>query len=120
MLGHMPFAGEVGRVAGGFQNLGDRNAAPVEVSLVALEAAVIHHVADTCLVGVETGQQRCAGGAAAPGIVELGQADSPGGEAVEIRGLDLAPIAADIAEAHVIGHHDNDVGTLCCALAAGG
>ena len=54
------------------------------------------------------------------GIVELGQADSPGGEAVEIRGLDLAAVAPDVAEAHVVGHHDNDVGAPWRALDVGG
>ena len=49
------------------------------------------------------------------------------GEAVEVRRADLAAVAADVAEAHIVGHDEDDIGALgggrvcgCCAQRARG
>ena len=69
------------------------------------------HVPNAGLVGVESGEQRRTARAAARGVVELGEAQAAGGEAVEIGGVNLAAVAAEIAEADVVGENDDDVGT---------
>ena len=45
-------------------------------------------------------------------IVELGEAHATGGEGVDVGRPDFAAVAAQVAEAHVVGHHDDDVGSF--------
>lgn len=59
-------------------------------------------MADASLVCVEPGEERGAGGAAAGGVVELGEAEARLGEGVELRGVDLAAVATQIGVADVI------------------
>ena len=59
-----------------------------------------------------------AGGAAAGGVVELGEAHAAAREAIQIGGVDLASIAAEIGVAHVVGQDEEDVRTLVCRGAA--
>lgn len=47
--------------------------------------------------------------------VEVGEFDAVGGEAVEVGGADLVvAVAADVAEALVVGHDEEDVGLRAC------
>lgn len=106
----MPLAGHHDGVAGGFEGLGHGLAVVVEVALIGGDAAVVNHVADAGLMGIEAGEESGAGGAAAGGVIELGEADAALREAVEVGGGDFAAIAADVGEAHVIGHDDEEIG----------
>lgn len=110
ILADVPFAGHHDGIAGGFKGFGHGLAVLVEVALIGGDTAVVHHVADAGLVGVEAGEEGGAGGAAAGGIIELGEADAALGEAVEVGSRDFAAIAADVGEAHVVGHDDEEIG----------
>ena len=109
MARNMPFPGHVGLVAGGAQDFGNRRGVLVDAAAIGGQAEIALHVADARLVGMKTCQQAGASGAAAPGIVELGETDALGGEAVEVRRLDLAAVATQIGKAHVISHDEDDV-----------
>ena len=72
----------------------DRNPDPaldelVELAAVAGDSAVLHHVADARLLGIESGEQAGAGGAAAGGGVELGHSQASRGHAVQVGGGDF-------------------------------
>ena len=108
--GDVPFSGHVGAVSGWLEGLGDGEAFLVEVALVLGDSVVAGHVANAGLVRVESGEEGGAGGAAAAGIVELGEAHAVGSEGVEIGGFDFASVAADVGVAHVIGHDEDDIG----------
>ena len=102
----LPLADHHRPVAGRLEQLGDRRA-PAEVfGLVPAIAAVPD------LLAVETGEERCPGGAADGVVVELGEAEAVGGERVDMGGADFAAVAADIGPAHVVGHDQHDVGPL--------
>jgi hypothetical protein len=58
---------------------------------------------------MQAGQQRGSRGAAARRVVELRVAQSAERQAVEIGRFDLAAIAADIREAHVVVQDDQNV-----------
>ncbi len=108
--GHMPLAAHERRVTGGFERLSDGDALAVQVAAIAGQPEVAHHVADAGLVGVEAGEQAGAGGAAAGGVVELGEADAARGQPVDVGRADLAAVTAEVGKAHVVGHHQDDVG----------
>ncbi len=72
----------------------------------------VGHMANAALVGIETGEQRGAGGTAPAVVVELGEAEAVRGEFVEIGGVDFAAVTADVREAHVVGHDEDDVGAF--------
>lgn len=63
-------------------------------------------------MGVESGDEGGARGAAAGAGVEGGEAGSTGGEAVEVGGGDFAAVAGEVREAEVIGEDEEDVGAL--------
>jgi len=109
VLAHVPLAAHDREVARRPQHLGDGHAATVEAALVARLALVLGHVADARLVRVETGQQRGARRAAARGVIELREAQAVRRERVEIRRRNLAAVAAEVGEAHVIHEDDDDV-----------
>ena len=111
-LTNVPLARHERRVARFLEHFRDRDAAVVQVALVGRAAAVVDHVPDPRLVSVESGQQRCAGRAAAARVVELSEAQSLRCQRVQVRRRDLAPVASDVGEAHVIGHDDDDVRAL--------
>jgi hypothetical protein len=71
---------------------------------------IVHHVADAGLMRIEAGEERRPGGAAAGGVVELGEAEAVFGEAVEGGGGDFTPVGADIGLAEIVGHDENNVG----------
>ena len=62
------------------------------------------------LMGVKAGKQGRPRGTAARAVVELAESDAPLGQAVEVRRGDLRAVAADVREAHVVGHNQDDVG----------
>jgi hypothetical protein len=43
------------------------------------------------------------------GVVELGEAQAASGEFVEVGRFDLAAVAAEVGEAHVVGHDEEEV-----------
>ena len=105
----MPLAGHRGPVAGRPQHLGDGDAAVIEIAPVSVLAPVLGHVADARLVRVQAGQQRGAGGAAAARVVELREPQPAGRKLVEVGRGNFAPVAADVAEAHVVDEDHDDV-----------
>jgi len=62
------------------------------------------------LVTVKAGEEGDTGGVALGGVVELGEAEAIGGEGVEVWGIDFGAVAAEVGEAEVIGHDENDIG----------
>ena len=108
--GDVPFTDGIISVAGGVEDFGDGEALAVEVSAVAWEMVIVDHVADASLVGVQAGEERGAAGATAGGVIELGEADSVGGEGIEVRGGDFATETTEIGEAHIVGEDDDDIG----------
>ena len=108
----VPFAAHVGGVSRRPERLGDGHALVVEAAPVAVLVEIRRHPSDADLVGVEAGEDRRPGGAAPGGVVELGEADAVGGQTVETRGLDLAAVAADVGEPHVVVHDEQDVGSV--------
>src|SRR5699024_5804599 len=105
----MPFACQVVVVSGWPEGFGDGAASVVQIAGVPLGRIVVVQDADTGLVWVQTREQRCPRGAAPRRVVELGQGSSPGCEAVDLGGLDLAAEASDIGEAHVVGEDEDDI-----------
>ena len=112
VLGDVPLAGHGRAIAGGPQHLGDGDAVVVEIAAVAVLATVLGHVAHARLVRIEAGHQCRAGRAAAARIVKLREPQSGGGQLVEVGRGNLAAIAADVAEAHVVHKHHDDVRPL--------
>ena len=102
VAGDVPFARDVGGIARGLERFGDGDAVAIQIAAVAVVAVVVHHPADTGLMGVKSGEQAGAGGAAAGGVVELGEADPVLRKIVEIRGFNLAAVTADVRVAHVV------------------
>ena len=49
-----------------------------------------------------------------------GKGSNARGEMVEVRGLDLRPVAPDVGEAHVVGHDEDDVGSRPRVRGGGG
>ncbi len=60
------------------------------------------HLLVTRLPAISAGEEADAGGVAFRGVVELGEAQAVGGEAVEVRGFDLSAVAADIGVTEVV------------------
>ena len=106
----MPLARHQRAIATGAQHFGNGDTIIAQVALIGARATVLHHVADAGLVGVETGQQRGAGGAAARAIVHLRAADAVTLHVIEIGRLNFGAIAADVGITHVIDQDDDDVG----------
>ena len=110
--GHVPLARHVGPVAGLPERLGDGHGIGVEVAGVAVDAVVVHHVTDVGLVRVQPGQQRRPRGAAAGGVVELAEAQPARRQPVQVGGGDLAAVATQVREAHVVVEDHDDVGPV--------
>jgi len=106
---HVPLAGHIRAVACGLERLGQGDALAVDVAPVAGQLPVRLHAAHAGLVGVESREQLGAGRAAACAVVKLGEPNALGREGVEVGGLDLAPVATDVGEAHVVGHDEDHV-----------
>ncbi len=105
----VPLAAHVRLVAVALERLRDGDAALVQVAGVALGTRVVGEDADAGLVRVQAGQHRRPRRAAARGVVELREAQPVGGEAVEVRRLDLAAVAADVGVAHVVVEDQHDI-----------
>ena len=112
ILAHMPLARHRGEVARRPQHLTDGHAGVIEPTAIARHTFVIRHVTDPCLMRIQTGEQRGACGAAAAGVVELGEAKPVLRERIEVRRGNLRAIAAKVREAHVIDEDHDDVRTL--------
>ena len=97
---HVPLAGVVAAIAGLAQVVRDQ-----ALPLRPRAGRRIH--AD--LRGVVTGQDGRTCGPASAGIVEVGEPDAVRREAVEIRRLDLAAVAARVRKAHVIHQYEHHV-----------
>ena len=109
----MPLAGHDGVVTGVAEDFGEGDGVFGEDVLVGGEIGGTGHVTNASLVGVEAGENGGARGAAAAGVVEVGEAQAVGGEGVEVGGFDFGAEAADVGEAHVVGEEDDDVGPRC-------
>ena len=72
--GDVPFASGVGAIARGLEGFGDGDAATVQRAAIAVDAVVVHHVADAGLVRIKPGEQRGACGAATAHVVKLREA----------------------------------------------
>ena len=96
LLPDMPLAGHQRGVAGVLEDFGNRDAVVVQKPLVRRHPEIADHVADTGLMGIETGQQGRPCRAAAGRVVELSEAQALGRERVQVRGRDLPAVAADI------------------------
>lgn len=109
----VPLARHPGVVAGRLEVFGDGGCFESEFPFVSFEPVILaRHVADTGTMGVESGQHAGAGGAATSGVVELAETHPVSRELIDVRGLDFAPVAAEVREAHVIEHDDDHVGLL--------
>ena len=105
----MPLAAMVATVAGGLQVIGKQARPGLTDALAAAGDAGQGVAVD--LLGVVTGEQGAAGGPAASGVIELGEAHAVVGEAVEVRRGDLAAVAAEVGEAQVVGEDQHDIGS---------
>ena len=74
------------------------------------------HVVVANRVGVVAGEQLGSCGVALCGVVELGEAQPVLGQLIEVGGLDLPAIAADVGIPHVIDHDQDDVWTRSVRL----
>lgn len=112
LFSDVPFPGKEGAVADGFEDFGQGDTAIIEIALIRARGAIagIHHAAHSSLVGIEAGEEGCAGRTTAGSIVELTKADSLGGERVENGGFDLPSVAAEVRPAEVIGQDDEHIG----------
>ena len=61
---------------------------------------------------VEPGEEGSTRRGALGVVVELRELHPLGGESVDVRRVDLAPVAADVGPAHVVRHDEEDVGGL--------
>ena len=111
LLPHVPFAAHGGEIARPAQHLAKGDAAVVEPPAIARHAAVLDHVPHAGLMRIKPGEDRSARRAAAAGVIELGEAQTVGRQLVEVGRRDLAAVAADVREAHVVHQDDNDVGS---------
>ncbi len=119
LLAHVPLARHQRAIARRLQCLGNRDALLVQIALIGGITLVAHHEPDARLVGVQPRQQRCPRRAAASAVVELREANALGREAVEMGGMDLPTIAADVGVAHIVGHDQHDVGLAARARRRG-
>ncbi len=72
-------------------------------------APVVHHVPDARLMRVKPCEQRRAGRAATRGVVKLREPHAALRQRVERGRRDLAPVAAEVGIADVVGHDEDDV-----------
>jgi len=113
-VSHMPFPRDGGEVAGLAKDLRDGVAVFVQGAPVTGDTLVGGHPAYSGLMRVESGQERGPGGAAASGIIKLGELRATLGEGIEVRGGNLTAIGPDIGKPHIVHHDEDNVGTLVC------
>ena len=107
---HVPLARHVRPVAGRLERFGNRHHVAPQFALVARQVPVARHQPDTRLMLIHPRQQRSPRRAAAGRIVELRKPQSPPSQPIQIRSVDLPAITADVREAHVVRHDQDDVG----------
>ncbi len=104
----VPLAAVVAAVAGGLEEV--RQQAGPALARAADAAGQGGQGVAVDLLGMVAGEQGAARGPAAGGVVEAGEAEPVGGEAVEVRGCDLAAVAAEVGVAEVVGEDEQDAG----------
>ena len=114
---NVPFSGHQRVVPGWTQHLGERHALTIQEALVgSLDSQRLigrrRHVADSGLVRMKPRQQTRSCGAAAAGVVELGESQSVARELIDVGRLDLASITTQVRESHVV-HEDHDNVRTC-------
>ena len=115
LAGEVPFAGHEGGVARRLGDLCESDTGIVDVSgvggvkLFCVGSFFAGHVADADLMRVKPGQQGGAGGAAAGGVVELGETQTTFSERVKIRRCDVAAVATKIGIAKIIRKDDKHI-----------
>jgi hypothetical protein len=125
---HVPLAAQERLVARRAQHLCDRRARFVEVALIPtvllqhrcpraawrrIGEAAEGHPADTGLMWVQAGEQRRSRGTATSRVVHLRVAQAARGERVDVRCADLAAVATEVGEPHVVGEDHDEVRCLC-------
>ena len=105
----VPLARYAGGVAVGGEDLGRGGAVAVQVALVSDGGIVPGEDANTGLVGVQAGQERCPRGAAAGGGVELGELGASGGQLVQVGGIDLATVGSQVGVPEVVSEDEHNV-----------
>ena len=113
-VAHVPFAGEIGGIAAIPHELPEAVRVGTQEALVAgLALLVVGHDrpqgarARPMMVdaGVHHGARRFAGRSG----VEIGESNAGLGDVVDVGRLDLAAIGAEVAEAGIVDHHEDDV-----------
>ena len=117
----MPFTGHHGLITRRLQQLGDGR----QIIGQARAISGFFHLAVPAAkgAGAKAGvgriapcQERGTRRAAAPVVIKVAKAQAVCRHAVEVGRIDLTAIAAEIGVARIVGHNDNDVGTLRCRL----
>ena len=110
----MPLSGQVGPVARGFQGFGNRDAVLIQRAGIAVGGRIAAlpveaHPTDACLVRRESGQKRSSRGAASRSAVEVGEPHAAAGKPIQHRRTHLSPVAAYVAETHIVHKNHYDV-----------
>ena len=106
----VPLADGEGGIARVAEDLGRSGDVGGELAPVAgIAGVVLADVADARCVRVDPGEQGGPGGRAHRVDVKVREADSLSGKAVEVGGVDLAAVAAEVGEPDVVDEDDHDV-----------
>ena len=114
LLAHVPLAGHAGEIAVVVQHFGHRDDVVAKPAGRPLRAFVdnVVEVPHPRLMGIDAGHERSPRRAAARRVVELREADPMLGKCVDVGRRDLAAVAAEVGEAHVVDENHHDVRTL--------
>ncbi len=112
LLPEMPFPDDGRVIARRAEHLRHRHAAVIELCVRAFRLRQLQtiEIAHPGLMRIQTGHQRGPRGAAPRRVVKLREAHTARCQRIEIRCRDLAAVAAEIAESHVIDEDNEDVG----------
>ena len=114
-VAQVPFADGAGRIAFGLQGPGNRDLVRRQpAGIVRIEHMPARTAGHAAANGQPPGQQRRPAGRAERGArIEIGEAQPLGGHPVEVgRANARMTVAAQVAIAQVVGHDDDDVGSL--------
>ena len=107
----MPFADRVGGVALSPQDLREEAVLTGDLTVVAgIAHGQIGHSAEAVAVVVASREQAGPRGRAQRGGVEVGEPEATLGQAVDRRSGDVGAVAAQLGEAHVVEHDEQDIG----------
>ena len=95
LFAEVPFAGHGGEVTSGREHFGENDGA-LEALVAGLAAPTAAEEADAAAVALRR-------------VVELGEAQAARGEFVEVGRFDLAAVATEVGEAHVVGHDEEEI-----------